>query len=420
MKAAVLLFILHRIAGQQHETFSGTRSAINTTSRDQYSSLHQARLDSPSAPTGGFPGSEPTKEVPSDVVFVPNAPASTASKKHEVDQSLASSSVFALVGVGAGLGAAHVLTGPDHLSALAMLSVGSSWRSFSLGARWGLGHSLGLLVVAIVFFASSMTLDIDKIAYYADLLVGVVMTGMGLFGARRAYHMYLKGSAKPSRQPAVELTIQIGEEGSEEGGTLLSPGKETPSMLSPSSSAISPKRRGSPTVSPEGSAPFTDQSVLLHDAPGIKKISQREEHEQQHEHLLEESGTHHHHHAHHHDWDTLVQKYLDFANPTTQRFAALAVGIVHGVAGPGGVLGVLPAVVLADWVKSSVYLASFFLSSIVTMGVFAALYGEITGRLAVNNDIDTIMAAISAGFSLLVGILWLVLLYFGILDTVFD
>ena len=37
-------------------------------------------------------------------------------------------------------GAGHVLTGPDHLSALAMLSVGTTFRAFVTGVRWGIGH----------------------------------------------------------------------------------------------------------------------------------------------------------------------------------------------------------------------------------------------------------------------------------------
>ena len=47
------------------------------------------------------------------------------------------------------LGIVHVLTGPDHLSAIATLSanVGHTGAAFGLGVRWGLGHSTGLLLV---------------------------------------------------------------------------------------------------------------------------------------------------------------------------------------------------------------------------------------------------------------------------------
>lgn len=40
-------------------------------------------------------------------------------------------------------GVGHVLTGPDHLSALALLSVGTTFRAFVLGVRWGVGHRYG-------------------------------------------------------------------------------------------------------------------------------------------------------------------------------------------------------------------------------------------------------------------------------------
>ena len=66
-------------------------------------------------------------------------------------------SYSSLIGTGTLLGTVHVLSGPDHLSALMTLSVGGSWRAFALGARWGCGHSLGLVIMTVVFF----TFDVD-------------------------------------------------------------------------------------------------------------------------------------------------------------------------------------------------------------------------------------------------------------------
>ena len=52
------------------------------------------------------------------------------------------------------LGIVHVLTGPDHLSAIATLSVNvGDFRAFWYGIRWGIGHSIGLIVVGSVFIA---------------------------------------------------------------------------------------------------------------------------------------------------------------------------------------------------------------------------------------------------------------------------
>jgi len=89
----------------------------------------------------------------------------------------------------------HVLTGPDHLSALATLSanVGSSLQAFVLGVRWGVGHSTGLLLVGIVLIVITRNdKDDDKIEVpdqattFFESLVGVFMILLGAWGIRRA------------------------------------------------------------------------------------------------------------------------------------------------------------------------------------------------------------------------------------------
>ncbi len=64
------------------------------------------------------------------------------------------STTIELINTGILMGIVHVLTGPDHLSALATLNgmnisthSNNNCDSFLLGIKWGLGHSLGLLVV---------------------------------------------------------------------------------------------------------------------------------------------------------------------------------------------------------------------------------------------------------------------------------
>eukprot|EP00959_Pyramimonas_sp_CCMP1952_P444739 9312163-Pyramimonas_sp.AAC.1 len=90
-------------------------------------------------------------------------------------------SVFVLTGIGLILGVVHVITGPDHVTALMSLAVGTSWKSFYLGVRWGFGHSTGLLIMALVFLAAKGHLDFKKLTWL-DGIVGVMMIALGAYG----------------------------------------------------------------------------------------------------------------------------------------------------------------------------------------------------------------------------------------------
>lgn len=68
------------------------------------------------------------------------------------------------------------------------------------------------------------------------------------------------------------------------------------------------------------------------------------------------------------------------SHPRLQRLLSLLVGVVHGVSGPGGVLGVLPAVVLRSPRRVAAYILPFFAASVLAMAAFAALFGDALHR----------------------------------------
>ncbi|GMF36005.1 unnamed protein product [Phytophthora lilii] len=339
---------------------------------------------------------------------------------------------------------AFVLTGPDHLSALAAMTTGSSWRAFALGIRWGCGHSIGLVVMALIFFAAGQTVDLDAVGGYLNYVVGFFMIALGIWTGvhvRKKYQMQLKEGVQ---------SVASGE-----GGRADSRRRE-PSRASRSSTGVTPtnlvelmplsQRRVSSVASPAAATGADPKGML---SPN----SSTKDHQPE-ENLASPASSYHllikeeddssvapaadttgavlsprgkPSKLHPNNWNCC--RNASFENPATQKVCllvwddlcaetnathgvvqimALLVGIIHGFAGPGGILGVLPAVVLNDWVKSVAYLGSFCVASIFIMGVFAALYGEVTGRLGGNSlAMEFRIGIFSAFFSFIVGVAWI-------------
>ena len=84
------------------------------------------------------------------------------------------------------------------MSALAAMTTGSSWRAFALGIRWGCGHSIGLIFMALVFFAAGQTVNLDVVGGYLNYIVGFFMIALGLWTGvhvRKKYQIRLKEGA---------------------------------------------------------------------------------------------------------------------------------------------------------------------------------------------------------------------------------
>jgi hypothetical protein len=94
-----------------------------------------------------------------------------------------------LAGVAAG--ALHVWSGPDHLGAIAPLAVRGRARAWSLGARWGVGHSAGVAVVALIAFAARDVIPVDFMSSWGERIVGATLVAIGLWGLRVALSPHL-------------------------------------------------------------------------------------------------------------------------------------------------------------------------------------------------------------------------------------
>jgi hypothetical protein len=90
--------------------------------------------------------------------------------------------VISILFLGLVAGFSHVVTGPDHVAALAPFSVEAQRRAWTVGLRWGVGHAAGIVAVALAVVFAADRLDLELLHFAGDYLVGAVLVAVGLWG----------------------------------------------------------------------------------------------------------------------------------------------------------------------------------------------------------------------------------------------
>jgi threonine/homoserine/homoserine lactone efflux protein len=258
---------------------------------------------------------------------------------------------------GASAGLIHVLSGPDHLAAIAPLASDGRRRFWTTGALWGLGHSTGVFTVGLLALLFRSWLPIDALSSWSERLVGVVLIGIGLWGLRRAL-----------RKPV--LAAQVHSHAHSHGGlTHAHPHVHSHSHTHNADGHAGPDR-------PDAQ---TGHAHAVHARAG-------------HAQALTGSG-----HAH-------------AVADHTHTHTAFAVGILHGLAGSSHFLGVLPALGLPDFSSSVSYLGGYGAGTVAGMSLFAAAMGLLASRAHHNGPRATrwLLSACSV-CAIIVGSAWLAL-----------
>lgn len=72
---------------------------------------------------------------------------------------------------------------PDHLCSLIALNAGvkRSWGAFVVGVRWGVGHSVGMLLFCLFFLLVQAHVEWNHWEYLGNYIAGLLLVGIGTY-----------------------------------------------------------------------------------------------------------------------------------------------------------------------------------------------------------------------------------------------
>lgn len=212
------------------------------------------------------------------------------------------------------------------------MTTNSSWKAFSLGLRWGCGHSIGLIIMALIFFAAGQTINLNDVGVYCNYVVGVFMVALGGWTAhhvRRKYQVQRKEALIAASTASGECLLPTRATSSERVPSSVTPLASLQRTSSQSSRADDQiKEPDTPTaafqvlvtVDSTGGGDNRREVRLSDGAASAQpedSRSEKEETEQTHRRWLCKSCK--------------PCKSASFSNPTTQRVRQLSLFAVGGV-----------------------------------------------------------------------------------------
>lgn len=282
---------------------------------------------------------------------------------------------------------AHVATGPDHLAAVTPLAIDSRKKSWIVGLLWGVGHTLGMLLIGLLFILFRELLPISAISKYSDTVIGFLLIGIGSWALLRMYMRHSHGY-----KPHAHFHTR----------------------------------------------PFLYAHIHKHDHPAPPVVDHHPHLE--HLHLHDHDHSHHTHshgddpyhgHDHFHDHDHHLGGNF---NPPIEGFvihdrrpvepahthshnvaakqnglSALFIGVIHGFAGFSHLFALLPSLALPTLMASVIYVTAFATGTILTMIIFAFILGLVAFRSEVKQQQVFLkwFSLSGAILAIAIGILWI-------------
>jgi len=221
----------------------------------------------------------------------------------------------ALAGTLAGL--LHVVSGPDHLVAVAPLAIHKPSLGARVGFFWGLGHATGVIVLGLIGVMARSVFPVQRLSSWSEVLVGGALIGIGSWALWQSRKMVLHRHAHAHQESR------------------------------------------DPTTQPP------HQHLHVHI-----------------DHEAHSSSAHRHH-----------------------RRSAYAIGMLHGAAGTGHLLGVVPALALRP-AQGVTYLVAYGIAAVGAMTCFGALLGLVGDRIAPR--LLSNLMRVCGGLAVALGMYWVV------------
>jgi len=263
-------------------------------------------------------------------------------------------------------GVLHVV-GPDHLGTIMSLSAAATpKRAFSVGALWSFGHTIGMVAAAACIIAAQryLSIDVEAIETIGDYAIGafMVFVGIYLFAREGAYI-----STDADGSTSLKACDCHGLAANEESAGLEAP----PSIPELAGNGRSPKKT---KFAEDGGC--SDSKCLDEACPKPKES-------------------------------------LATAESQWQNLSSVLLGVVQGVCCPMGLVGL---VILTRLSATSMVLffLVFLVVSTVGTGALALTWSRLVSHGA--GFSTQILYRTSCGFTVLMGIAWLVANYYGVLE----
>jgi ABC-type nickel/cobalt efflux system permease component RcnA len=249
---------------------------------------------------------------------------------------------------------AHVVTGPDHLAAVTPLAIDSRKKSWVIGLSWGLGHTMGMLLIGLLFVLFKEFLPIEAISKYSETVIGVLLIVIGCWALIRIYLRHSHGN-----RPHGHFHTQ----------------------------------------------PYFYAHIHKHSHELRPVIDHEHHHDHNH------TGEHNHSHMLTHITDRSHEHDHVHAGKTKQNaFTAFSIGIIHGFAGFSHLFALLPSLALPSVWASVIYISAFASGTIFTMIIFAFILGHMAFKSVVK-DKQVFLKWFTLGGAFLaiaIGILWII------------